>query len=382
MLALRHRRRNERFAVAWLLTLAPLAIVAGLVGDVGIITPRRVLFFASVPLVICAAIAATALIRQRRVALMLTIVFAAIVIPSVSEALRARDVIDKIWVSPPAGDPFEDATWRPALSHLRDAMIDRGSVQVIAPDNDALFIWKNSGAQPFSFLSAGAVKLGFDPGLVTAYGYVERVRLLERATETGLPGLCRLAERTRSDFLVLRRDGDLLGTHDTRPSARYRVDPGDRSTATINRVVKPGLRYLDRSSEELLQVAPGAALQLEWSSPEVRRIDVYQDRRRPVPPLVLVLPDGRHIVPANQLEGHTYVLRFSHPRRHSCRQQARREQARSSADQPGDRLRAGTEPARPHPRSGGARSRPGSAPASPRGAPEECPGVVCRAPVS
>ncbi len=313
VLALRHRRRTEGFAAAWLLTLAPFALVAGLVGDIGIMTPRRVLFLAAVPLVICAAVATTALIRRGPVFVMLTIVVAVIVIPSTSEAIQTRDLIAEIWAPQPADDPFATSTWQPALRQLRDAMVDRGSVQVLASDNDALYIWKMSGAQPFSFLPSGSVKLGFDPDLTTSYSYIDRVRLFERATATGLPGLCRLADRTGADFIVLRRDGNLLGTHDSRPSARYRVDSADRSTDTVNRVVQPGLRYLDRSSVELLQVAPGVGLPLDWSSPSVRRLDVYQDRHRPVPPLVLVLPGGRRIIPANVLEGHTYVLRFTTP---------------------------------------------------------------------
>lgn len=313
VIALRHHRRTERFAAVWLLTLAPFALVGSIVGDIGVMTPRRVLFLAAVPLVLCAAIATTALLRRGPILVMLTIVFAAIVIPSASEALQTRDLISESWAPQPAGDAFEDATWAPALGQLRDAMLDRGSVQVIAPDSDALYIWKQSGAQPFSFLASGSVKLGFDPGRTTDYSYVERVRLLEQAVETGLPGLCRLASRTDADFLVLRRDGDLLGTHDSRPSSRYRVDPSERTKQTLNRVIRPGLRYLDRSSSELLQVAPGSALPLDWSSRAVRRLDVYQDRHRPVPPLVLVLPDGRRIIPAILLEGHSFVLRYTTP---------------------------------------------------------------------
>lgn len=313
VIALRHHRRTERFAAVWLLTLAPFALIGSVVGDIGVMTPRRVLFLAAVPLVICAAIATTALLRRGPILVMLTIVIAVIVIPSASEALQTRDLISVIWARQPAGDAFADATWKPALGQLRDAMVDRGSVQVIAPDNDALYIWKQSGAQPFSFLPSGSIKLGFDPGRTTDYSYLERVHLLDQAVNRGLPGLCRLASRTNADFLVLRRDGNLLGTHDTTPSSRYRVDPSDRTTQTINRVIRPGLRYLDRSALEVLQVAPNHALPLDWSSPHVRRLDVYQDRRRPIPPLVLMLPNGRRIVPAILLEGHAFVLSFPTP---------------------------------------------------------------------
>jgi hypothetical protein len=312
VLGLRDRRPTARFAAAWLLVLAPLALLGSVVGDLGVITPRRMWFLAAVPLVICAAIAASACIRVAPVVVSIVLV-AVVLVPSVSEAIQTRDLVTELWAQPPEGDQFAEAAWAPALKRLQDAMLDHGSVAVVAPDNDALYVWRHSGAQPFSFLPSGAVKLGFDPARTTDYGYLQRVRMSEDAFAVGRSGLCRLADRTDADFVVLRRDGDLLGTHDGRPSSRYRVDPRDRTTETVNRPVGPGLRYFDKSSTEILQVAPSKALPLGWSDPDVRRLDVYQDRIRPVPPLTLVLPDGRRIVPRLERAGRSLILQFSTP---------------------------------------------------------------------
>ena len=328
VLAWRGRQPVERFAAVWLLVLAPIGLLGELAGDLGLVTPRRVFFLASIPLVICAAIATTAWLRRGPIALVLTIVVAAVVVPSVAEAMWTRDHVDEVWAPEPADGPYASRLWSPALDRLRDAMYDRGSVTVVAPDNDGLFVWEHSGAQPFGFLPTGSVKLGFDPARTTDYGYLERVRLVERAQGRGLPGLCGLARRTGADFLVLRRDGDLLGTHDTRPSARYRVEPEDRTAAAIDRRVGPGLRYLDTSSNELLEIAPGRSAPLGWHDPAVRRIDVYQDRKRPIPPMYLVLPGGRRVEPRIVATGPGVDPALRDARRRTRRHPTRCEPAR------------------------------------------------------
>jgi hypothetical protein len=311
VIALRQRRVGVRFAGVWLVAIAPWALVSGVVGDLGIITSRRTWLLASIPLVLCAAVGATALLRRWPAPWVLVLLLAAILVPSAAEALQTRDRVAEVWVRKPIGDPYSEARWDPALDRLRDASQERGSVLVLAPDNDALYVWRHSGAHPFSFLQAGAAKLGFDLERLTGKSYIERVRTSERAQ--GIPARCALAGEEGADFFVLRRDGDLLGTYDSRPSARYRVDPRSRTTDTIDRRVGPGLRYLDLSATELLEVAPGAGMELGWSSPDVRRVDVYQDRARPVPPMVLVLPDGRRITPRLERAGSALILQFPTP---------------------------------------------------------------------
>ena len=216
-------------------------------------------------------------------------------------------------MSPRPSDPYADARWSSALDRLHEAMQDRGTVEVVTSDNDALYLWRNSGAHPFSFLATGATKLGFDVGSVTSYGYLQRVRMNEHAQAEGLTGLCRLAKRVHADFFVLRREGDLLGTHDLRPSAQYRRDPGERALDTIDRRVGRGLRYLDLNANELLEIAAGREYPMPWHDPGVRQVDVYQDRKRPVPPAWLVLGDGRRIAPRIVSSGGRWILRFETP---------------------------------------------------------------------
>jgi hypothetical protein len=313
VLALRRRTTNESFAAVWMLVLAPIGLLAAVAGDVGIITPRRIWFFAALPIVLCATIATAAWLRRGPVAVVAVIVGAVVLIPGVSEAVQTRDLVERVWAPEAADGPFGAPVWSPALAQLRRLVRDRGSAQVLASDNDALWIWEQSGAQPFSFFPAGSVKLGFDPAKTTNYGYLERVRLTERAFGDGLPGLCRLADDVGADAFVLRRDGELLGTHDGPPAPQYRVDPRDRTKRSIERPVGPGLTYLDANTAELLEVAPGRAVPIGWSDPDVRRLDVYQNRIRPVPPLILVMPDGRRLVPRLQRAGRALVLQFPTP---------------------------------------------------------------------
>lgn len=313
VLAVRRRARNETFAAAWILLLAPIGLLAAIAGDVGVVTPRRIWFFAAIPIVICATVAAAAWLRRGPVVVVAVIVGAAVLAPGISEAVQTRDLVERLWAPEAAGGPFGASAWSPALAQLRRLVRDRGSVQVLAPDNDALWIWEQSGAQPFSFFPAGSVKLGFDPATTTDYGYLERVQLAQRAFGDGMPGLCRLADEVDADAFVLRRDGDLLGTHDGPPGARYRVDPRDRTKRSVHRAVGPGLGYFDANTGELLELAPGRAVPIGWSDPDVRRLDVYQNRIRPVPPLILVMPDGRRLVPRLVRAGRSLVLRFPTP---------------------------------------------------------------------
>jgi hypothetical protein len=313
VVAWRRRVRAERFAAVWLLVLAPFGLLGSLAGDLGIITPRRVWFFAAVPLVLCASIATTAWLRRGPMVPVALLVGVAVLVPGVAEVVQTRDLVERVWAPEAADGPLAAAAWAPALAELRQRMRDTGSVSVLAPDNDALHLWEHSGAQPFSFFPSGSVKLGYDLAETTDYGYLERVRLADRAFAAGLPGLCRLAGTTGADAIVLRRDGDLLGTHDAPPAARYRVDPHDRTADAIDRRVGGGLRYLDASTQELLEVAPGRDMALGWSDADVRRVDVYQDRKRPVPPVVLVTGDGRRIPPRTVTSGRGWVLRFPTP---------------------------------------------------------------------
>lgn len=311
VLALRRGHSTERFAGVWLLLFAPIVVLGGIVGDTGVLTARRVLFLAGIPLAVSATIAATRLLHRVPLALALPVLVIAVVIPSVGEASWARDRVSGFWVEAPTPDPYATTAWSPVLERLRDRVQERGSVVVIAPDNDAEFLWERTGAQPFSLWLPGWVKLGFPPEPTTGLGYLTRVRMLDDAFVHGLPGLCRLARTASASALVLRRDGPLIGTFDVRPSARWRVDPADRTERSIRRNVGPAATYLDQNETEVLAVARGSQIPLGWDAPGVRVVDVELQPRGgdpAQPEVVLRLADGERLRPEYQPAGPTRVL--------------------------------------------------------------------------
>jgi hypothetical protein len=93
--------------------------------------------------------------------------------------------------------------------------------------------------------------------------------------------------------VVLFNDGALLGTHDVHPAGRFRVDPADRTRASLRRRVAPGTTYVDLNASDNLELAKGAEIVLDWDAPNIERVEV--DRREWVhgPNTVsLVKPDG------------------------------------------------------------------------------------------
>ena len=299
-LVLAVRRTNRaRFFGVWLVALLPLVVIGRVAGDAGLVTERRVWFFAALPLIVCATVAAAAGFRRLRPQIAALILVPVIVAPSVFELVQtSHDVA--AWAAPPAGSPLDLQLWKPAFRDLRrDVIATGGASVVLAPDNDAVFIWTQTGAQPYSSWISGSIKLGFDPKALTGTGYLTRVHRLAAAFDAGLPGLCALARTSHSRSVVLRQLHGLAGTHDVRPAAQFRVGPAKRDLASTNRVVGPGVRYLDLNATDMVQIEPGASTSLNWgSAATVRVVEVYV-----YPPTgaadaaVLALPDGTTIRP-------------------------------------------------------------------------------------
>ena len=227
VLALRHGGQAERFAAVWLLVFAPIGLVGALVGDVGVVTGRRIFFLAALPIVICAADAATALVRRGPVAVVVPLLLLAIVIPSTAEAKQTRDLVSLRWVNSPV-----DAGWQRTYDQLRSRVLVRGHETVIAPDADGIRLWEHTGAQPFSFWPTGATKLGFDLGQVTPYSYKDRVRMQDDAAAKGLPGICALAAPCRREVAgaLQRRHAPRYPRHPpggALPGRSGGPDPGD-----------------------------------------------------------------------------------------------------------------------------------------------------------
>ncbi|MEO6469582.1 MAG: hypothetical protein ABIP21_10820 [Acidimicrobiia bacterium] len=304
VLAIRHRNRARFFGV-WLVALLPLVLLARATGDAGIVTERRVWFFAALPLIVCATIAAAAGFRRVRPQIAALILVPVIVAPSVFELVQtSHDVA--AWAAPPPGSPLNLELWKPAFRDLRrDVVATSGNSVVLAPDNDAMFVWTQTGAQPYSSWISGSIKLGFDPKSLTGTGYLTRVHRLADAFDAGRSGVCALARSSHSRAVVLRRLDGMLGTHDVRPAARFRVGPGRRDVASTNRTIGPGTRYLDLNATDMVQIETGSSIELDWvAAASVRTVEVTV-----FPPtdaadvVVLTLPDGTTIRPRLRAEG-------------------------------------------------------------------------------
>jgi hypothetical protein len=317
VLALRRPDRTLRYAATWLAVSVPLALGASALGDAGFITDRRVWLFAAIPMLICATVAATAIMRKAPLVPAIIVIGALVVVPSFREAQRTRDTVALRWGTIPSPELNADGAWEPVLSELRDSIVERGNVQVVAPDGDADFIWTESGAQPLSLWLPGSIKLGFDPKAETGLSYLERVHRSEAAFHEGLDSLCRLARADDAE-IILRHDGSRLGTFDVRPSAQYRKGPKHRTAASLQREVAPYTIYDDRNESEVLTVFPGASLPLGFQGDAVQMVDVLLEPRYPdvfaSPNLSLAFPDGTVIPPElAQLGRNSYRLRYLTP---------------------------------------------------------------------
>ncbi|MGZ6980149.1 MAG: hypothetical protein ACXVJW_18710 [Acidimicrobiia bacterium] len=316
VLAFRRQNTVLRYSATWLAVSVPLALGASALGDAGLITDRRVWLFAAIPMVICATVAAAALVRKAPLVPALLVIVAVISWPSVQEARMTRDTVILRWSPAATPDLFADATWDPVLSHLSAEVRKRGNVVVIAPDEDADFVWAGSGAQPLSLWLPGSIKLGFDPKAETGMGYLTRLHTSEAAFTRGLGAVCALARRNDGE-IILRHDGALLGTHDVRPSAKYRVGPKDRTKRTLVRVVAPKTTYEDRNLSEVLVLDPGATLKVGFAGAPITMVDVILEPLYPdsfSPHVTMRFPDGTEIRPeVVQLARNSIRLRFQTP---------------------------------------------------------------------
>jgi hypothetical protein len=195
-------------------------------------------------------------------------------VPGFGEAGWIRDHVDAAWSPAAPPSPYAASLWAPTLDRLRGRTEAGRPPTIVAPDNDAEFIWENTGARPTSLWLPGWVKLGFRLEPLTGTGYLPRVRAAQTAFTQGAAGLCRLARTSRADLVVLRRDGDAVGFYDVRPSARWRVDPADRSKRSIHRRVGFRLTYLDVNDTELVSMGTAGTITLAWRAPAVDFVDV------------------------------------------------------------------------------------------------------------
>ncbi len=296
----RRGSKNERFFAVWFALFIPIAIGGIVLGDTGVLTGRRVLFLASLPLTVCAASAATRFARHVDLRLAVPVALIVVTVPGIVEARWIRDRVDAAWVSPAPPDPYAVPTWANTFTSLRSRVANHGSSVVLASDNDAEFIWEHTGAQPTSLWLPGWVKLGFPLRPTTGTGYLTRVRTTQAGFGSGRRGVCAEAHRYQVDRIVLRSNADGVALYDVRPSARWRVDPKNRTERSIHRSVGPALTYLDVNENELLAFGRGGHVSLDWHAPEVRAVEIeFLPRSGDVspPPVTLRLANGTALVP-------------------------------------------------------------------------------------
>lgn len=311
----RDRTKGETFFLCWALACVPLIVVSTAFGDIGIMMPTRAWFLAAVPVVVMAARATAAALRTASYRLTVPLLVLVIVVPSCFEVAKAMHSVAKWSDRAPGYEAFTDATWTRVTDQLARKVRSDGQVRVLAPDNDALYIWSATGAQPFSFFDRGNFHLGFDPAKATGIGYLARVQMTQSAFAGGRPALCQLAQRERLDVAVLRAADGRVAFHDLVLSARWRVSPNARSTSTVRRQVAPGVVYEDSDSYEDVLLSAGATLPLGFSGSKIREVEVQvrSAARDEIPRVVLRLPDGSTVVPRTTHDGLTFSYKFTFP---------------------------------------------------------------------
>lgn len=284
--------RRRRFFGWWLLVAALVSIGAALLPDLGLLTHRRSLLLASLPVVVVATIGFGWAITSIRAPVLKATVFAVVaglaLWSSVGEANRARFVAYRAWPDAPLRATYPPAQWDPVLDQLQRDVADRGHATVVAADSDAAYVWLNSGAQSFGPWTPTWVKLGFDPAkaLPGDVSWPERRRAVVDAFARGRAGVCDLAVRADADRVLVRRDAQ----------GHYAFHEYDAAALTepdevhAERIVGPGLTVVESASDVLVRMAPGANLAVPFrdaNTVETVEVELADPTRRHMPRMQL-----------------------------------------------------------------------------------------------
>jgi len=278
----RHRFEPVGLFLVWLALMVVPLLVLGLARDSGLVTSRRAWLLASVPTLGLAVPVIVAVARAvPRVVAPLVVV--AVVAPSVPglaatfDEVRALPWHSGVW---PSGEDL--SAWSASWSRLRERVERDGDVLTVTYDSKGAAMWSFSGARVYSAFLPVVIKPGFDLARVTGVGYRERVRRMDAAFGSGRTGLCRLGRAADADAFALDAHDGLIGVYDRTPAAPYRTDPRDRTAASIDREVAPGVRYRDDYAlgEDYLRVAAGGTVSVPWRAPDVRLLEI-QTRASP-----------------------------------------------------------------------------------------------------
>ena len=278
----------------WIATFVPLILVDRAVGGFDLLSERRVWLLVSIPLTVLAAAVVLLLVRRLSPAWGVLAILGLVVATSVPATIATSRLVDNAWQPGRAGGrTFDARAWDPLFAELNRNVREEGGFVVASYDAYETWIWSFSGAQVPSLWLPGPVKLGFDPRVLTGSGQVERVQAQTAAFQSGIGGICSLAARFAADAILLDAEGGLIGLHDISPGAPYRVDPRERSEATISRPISPGTTYRDLGSLDVLTLEPGTTWSPGWVVPDAGLVAV--EITVPLPPPgsgVLIPPDA------------------------------------------------------------------------------------------
>ncbi len=302
--ALWREHRSWRIIAVWLAAFLPLILVNRAIPSIELFTERRIWLVASIGLVALAANATVLIARALpRRAGRLTLpraaaawaVVAVIVVTSIPGTIATSRVMRGSWVPGNLGSATVDAPrWLGVTAEIHRTVQAQGPTILGTYDAYEVWAWSFTGAQVPSAWLPGPIKLGFDPEKLTGSGYLDRVRRVETAFDTGRVGICSLRQSDRMGAVLLEASGGLVGSYDRTIASPFRVEPRDRTEATILRAVGPGMTYVDQNSWDMLRLDLGAVVSLPWHDEGIRRLML--DVRRVgggVGPLLEVRTDDR-----------------------------------------------------------------------------------------
>lgn len=280
--ALWRLHRSWRIVAVWLAAFLPLILVNRAFPSIELFTERRIWLVASIGLVALAANVAVLIARALpRRAGRLTLPRAAgawavatvIVIMSVPGTIATARVMRGSWVPGNLGSATVDAPrWLGVTAELHRTVQAHGPTILGTYDAYEVWAWSFTGAQVPSAWLPGPIKLGFDPKDLTGSGYLDRVRRVENAFDAGRIGICSLRQSDGMGAVLLEASGGLVGSYDRTIASPFRVEPRDRTEATIQRTVGPGMTYVDQNSWDMLRLDLGAVVSLPWHDPGIRRL--------------------------------------------------------------------------------------------------------------
>lgn len=280
--ALWRLHRSWRIVAVWLAAFLPLILVNRAFPSIELFTERRIWLVASIGLVALAANVAVLIARALpRRAGRLSLPRAAgawavatvIVIMSVPGTIATARVMRGSWVPGNLGSATVDAPrWLGVTAELHRTVQAHGPTILGTYDAYEVWAWSFTGAQVPSAWLPGPIKLGFDPKDLTGSGYLDRVRRVENAFDAGRIGICSLRQSDGMGAVLLEASGGLVGSYDRTIASPFRVEPRDRTEATIQRTVGPGMTYVDQNSWDMLRLDLGAVVSLPWHDPGIRRL--------------------------------------------------------------------------------------------------------------